>query len=88
MGPIVRPEQSWGLGTMHGPATPTSLARQCGELGLHFLPHQHHPRGPHVEAGLLHQAKAVMSRGKKEGWAGKEGKEEMREEADMQRAEE
>lgn len=71
---------------MHSPATPTVPERQGGELGLHFRPHQHHPRGPHVEAGLLHQAKAVMSRGKREGWTRKEGQEERRAEAGTWRA--
>lgn len=56
------------------------------ELGIHFLPHQHQPRGPHVEGGLLHQAKAVMSRGKRKSWARKEGKAGRRGEADTQKA--
>lgn len=82
--PRVRLEQSGGLGTMHGPATSPSLARQCG-IGRPLPPPSAPSQGPHVEGGLLHQAKAVMSREEgKLGWEGGEGG--RRGEADTQKA--
>lgn len=74
MGPTVQPEQSWGLGILHGPATLTSLAWQRGESGPP-LPSQSAPsQGPHVEGGFLHHAKAVMSRGKRKDELERNGK--------------